>query len=102
MRASRAVADTVERLGGTAVKSRVGHAFIKHRMREEGAVFAGEVSGHYYFRDFYSVDTGIVPALLVLELVSQARRLAGRAAAAVPRALLHLRRDQQPRPRRRA
>jgi phosphomannomutase len=71
VRASRAVADTVERLGGTAVKSRVGHAFIKHRMREEGAVFAGEVSGHYYFRDFYSVDTGIVPALLVLELVSK-------------------------------
>ena len=63
--------DTVERLGGRAVKSRVGHAFIKHRIREEGAVFAGEVSGHYYFGDFYGVDTGIVPALLMLELVSR-------------------------------
>jgi phosphomannomutase len=71
LRASRAVPDTVERLGGRAVKSRVGHAFIKHRIREEGAVFAGEVSGHYYFGDFYGVDTGIVPALLMLELVSK-------------------------------
>ena len=71
LRASRAVADTVERLGGRAVKSRVGHAFIKHRIREEQAIFAGEVSGHYYFGDYYGVDTGIVPALLVLELVSK-------------------------------
>ena len=71
LRASRAVADTVERMGGRAIRSRVGHAFIKHRMRQEDALFAGEVSGHYYFRDYYSVDTGIVPALLVLELVSR-------------------------------
>jgi phosphomannomutase len=71
LRASRAVPETVERMGGRAVKSRVGHAFIKHRIREEGAVFAGEVSGHYYFGDFYGVDTGIVPALLMLELVSR-------------------------------
>jgi len=71
IRASRAVADTVERCGGIALSSRVGHAYIKQRMRDEGAVFAGEVSGHYYFRDFYSVDTGIVPALVVLELVSR-------------------------------
>ncbi len=63
--------DTIERCGGRAVKSRVGHAFIKVRMREEDAQFAGEVSGHYYFRDFYSVDTGIVPALVLLELVSR-------------------------------
>ena len=72
LRASRAVPDTVARVGGTAIASRVGHAFIKHRMRKENALFAGEVSGHYYFRDFYSVDTGIVPALVVLELVSRA------------------------------
>ncbi|HEY8535081.1 MAG TPA: hypothetical protein VIL25_01480, partial [Vicinamibacterales bacterium] len=72
LRASRAVPDTVARLGGRAVKSRVGHAFIKHRIREEGAVFAGEVSGHYYFGGFYGVDTGIVPALLMLEIVSRA------------------------------
>ena len=71
LRASRAVPDTIERLGGRAVKSRVGHAFIKLRIREEDAVFAGEVSGHYYFKDFFGVDTGIVPALLMLELVSR-------------------------------
>src|SRR5918995_3375082 len=50
VRASRAVADTVERAGGTALVNRVGHAFFKSRMRETGAVFGGEVSGHYYFR----------------------------------------------------
>jgi phosphomannomutase len=71
LRASRAVPDTIARDGGQAVKSRVGHAFIKQRMREVNAAFAGEVSGHYYFRDFYGVDTGIVPALLMLELVSK-------------------------------
>jgi phosphomannomutase len=71
LRASRAVPDTIARAGGRAVRSRVGHAFIKVRMREEDAQFAGEVSGHYYFRDFYSVDTGIVPALVLLELVSR-------------------------------
>jgi phosphomannomutase len=71
LRASRAVPDTIERCGGRAVRSRVGHAFIKVRMREEDAQFAGEVYGHYYFRDFYSVDTGIVPALVLLELVSR-------------------------------
>jgi len=71
LRASWAVRDTVERMGGHAVESRVGHAFIKHRMRKENAVFAGEVSGHYYFRDFYQADSGVVPALLMLELVSR-------------------------------
>jgi phosphomannomutase len=71
VRASWAVRDTVERLGGTAVMSRVGHAFIKLLMREVDAVFAGEVSGHYYFRDFYQADSGTIPALLVLELVSR-------------------------------
>jgi phosphomannomutase len=71
VRASWAVRDTIERLGGTPVMSRVGHAFIKLRMREVDAVFAGEVSGHYYFRDFYQADSGTIPALLVLELVSK-------------------------------
>jgi phosphomannomutase len=71
VRASWAVRDLVERLGGTAVMSRVGHAFIKLRMREVDAVFAGEVSGHYYFRDFYQADSGTIPALLMLELVSK-------------------------------
>ena len=70
VRASRAVADTVEAAGGTAWINRVGHAFFKTRMRDEGAVFGGEVSGHYYFRDFYCADSGTIPALLVLELLA--------------------------------
>jgi phosphomannomutase len=72
VRASWAVRDTVERLGGTPLPNRVGHAFIKARMREIDVAFAGEVSGHYYFRDFYKADSGTIPALLVLELVSKA------------------------------
>jgi phosphomannomutase len=71
VRASWAVRDTVEAAGGTALPNRVGHAFIKHRMREVDAVFAGEVSGHYYFRDFTQADSGTIPALLMLELVSK-------------------------------
>jgi len=71
VRASWAVRDGVERLGGKALPNRVGHAFIKLRMREVDAVFAGEVSGHYYFRDFYQADSGTIPALLMLELVSK-------------------------------
>jgi phosphomannomutase len=71
VRASSAVADTVTRCGGIAEVSRVGHAFIKVAMRETGAAFAGEVSGHYYFREFYGVDTGILPALYVLRLLSR-------------------------------
>jgi phosphomannomutase len=71
VRASWAVPDTVKRAGGIPLVNRVGHAFIKHRMREEDAVFAGEVSGHYYFRDFSQADSGTIPALLMLELVSK-------------------------------
>ena len=71
VRASWAVPDTIERLGGVALVNRVGHAYIKHRMREEGAVFGGEVSGHYYFRDFTQADSGVVPFLLMLELISK-------------------------------
>ncbi len=74
VRASRAVKDTVERLGGRALENRVGHAFFKTRMRDEDAIFGGEVSGHYYFRDFYCADSGTIPALLMLELRSQAGR----------------------------
>jgi phosphomannomutase len=70
VRASRAVADTVERAGGVAYVNRVGHAFFKTRMRAEGSLFGGEVSGHYYFRDFYCADSGTIPALLVLEMLS--------------------------------
>jgi phosphomannomutase len=71
LRASWAVPETVERAGGTPLVNRVGHAFIKHRMRKEDAAFAGEVSGHYYFRDFSQADSGVVPFLLMLELVSR-------------------------------
>jgi phosphomannomutase len=70
VRASRAVPDLVTRLGGTAHVNRVGHAFFKLRMRDEGGAFGGEVSGHYYFRDFYNADSGTIPALLVLEQLS--------------------------------
>jgi phosphomannomutase len=71
VRASWAVPETVRRAGGTPLVNRVGHAFIKHRMREESAAFAGEVSGHYYFRDFSQADSGVVPFLLMLELISK-------------------------------
>src|ERR671933_746191 len=74
VRASWAVPETIERAGGTPLVNRVGHAFIKQRMRAEHAVFAGEVSGHYYFREFSQADTGTVPALLMLELVSKQGR----------------------------
>ena len=69
-RSSRAVPDLVAAEGGRSDLSRVGHAFFKARMREEGAVFGGEVSGHYYFRDFWNADSGTIPALLILELIS--------------------------------
>jgi phosphomannomutase len=70
VRASRAVPDTVQAAGGTAYVNRVGHAFFKTRMRKEGSLFGGEVSGHYYFRDFYCADSGTLPALLILEKLS--------------------------------
>jgi len=69
-RSSRAVPDLVAAEGGRSGLSRVGHAFFKARMREEGAAFGGEVSGHYYFRDFWNADSGTIPALLMLELLS--------------------------------
>jgi phosphomannomutase len=74
VRSSRAVPDLVRARGGTPEMNRVGHAFFKTRMRAEGAAFGGEVSGHYYFRDFYCADSGTIPALLVLELLSVERR----------------------------
>jgi len=71
VRASWAVPEAIERAGGVPLVNRVGHAFIKQRMREENAVFAGEVSAHYYFRDFSQADSGVVPFLLMCELVSR-------------------------------
>ena len=86
VRASWAVPRTIAAAGGTALVNRVGHAFIKHRMREEHAIFAGEVSAHYYFRDFTQADTGVVPFLLMLELISKRGAEALGDPAAVPRA----------------
>lgn len=70
VRASWAVPDMITAAGGTPLIDRVGHAFIKRRMADEGALFAGEVSGHYYFRAFEYADSGIIPSLLVLEMLS--------------------------------
>jgi phosphomannomutase len=71
VRASYAVKDVVARYGGKAVMNRVGHAFIKRRMREENGIFGGEVTGHYYFRDNFYADNGFIPALMILELMSK-------------------------------
>ena len=73
-RSSRAVPDLIAADGGRSALSRVGHAFFKARMREEDAAFGGEVSGHYYFRDFWNADSGTIPALLMLELLSAGDR----------------------------
>ena len=70
VRASHVVKDIVAAHGGRALMNRVGHAFFKKRMREENAVFGGEVTGHYYFRENFYADNGFVPALLILELMS--------------------------------
>jgi phosphomannomutase len=74
VRASWAVPKTILAAGGIPLVNRVGHAFIKHRMRKEGAIFAGEVSAHYYFRNFSQADSGVVPFLLMLELLSRRGR----------------------------
>src|SRR5437763_1134620 len=74
LRASWAVPETIERAGGVPLVNRVGHAYIKHRMRKDDAAFGGEVSGHYYFRDFSQADSGVVPFLLMLELISRKGR----------------------------
>jgi phosphomannomutase len=76
-RSSRAVPDLIAADGGCSGLSRVGHAFFKARMREEHAAFGGEVSGHYYFRDFWNADSGTIPALLMLELLSKDGRTIG-------------------------
>lgn len=70
VRSTWAVADLVTKQGGTALVERVGHAFMKLRMSKEDALFAGEVSGHYYFRDFNCADSGIIPSLILLEMLS--------------------------------
>jgi phosphomannomutase len=71
VRASWAVPDLISAAGGTPLMERVGHAFIKARMAKEKAVFAGEVTGHYYFKDFFFADSGVVPSLIILEMLSK-------------------------------
>jgi phosphomannomutase len=66
-----AIEESVERSGGIAIQERAGHSFIKARMRSEDALFAGEMSGHYYFRDNFYADNGLIPFLLVWELISE-------------------------------
>lgn len=71
LRASRAVPDTIHAAGGVPLLNRVGHAFFKQRMRREKVLFGGEVSGHYYFAANHNADSGFIPALLILELLSR-------------------------------
>ncbi len=73
LRASRAVPDTIAAAGGVPLLNRVGHAFFKQRMRREGVLFGGEVSGHYYFQVNHNADSGFIPALLILDLLSRKR-----------------------------
>jgi len=73
LRASRAVPDTITAGGGVPLLNRVGHAFFKQRMRREGVLFGGEVSGHYYFQVNHNADSGFIPALLILDLLSRKR-----------------------------
>ena len=75
-RLTRATQDRVRAAGGVPLENRVGHSFIKERMRKEDAVFAGEMSGHFYFRDFYYADNGLVPFLLILEIISKSGKKA--------------------------
>ena len=74
LRSSRAVVEAIERAGGRAVRSRVGHAFIKARMREENALFAGELSGHYYYRDMGFTDNGLVTMVMVANILAASGR----------------------------
>ena len=91
---SRAVPEIVAEHGGTPVRTRVGHSFIKAEMARTDAVFGGEHSAHYYFRDFWRADTGMLAALHVLAALGEQREPLSRLAVGV-RALRRLRRDQQ-------
>ena len=94
LRASRAVPDVITANGGVPLLNRVGHAFFKQRMRREGGLFGGEVSGHYYFADNYNADSGFIPALLILELLSQKKATMAELLRAAAHQVLHQRRDQ--------
>ena len=102
VRASWAVPEAIERAGGVPLVNRVGHSFIKQRMREVDAVFAGEVSAHYYFRDFSQADSGVDPVPAHARARLAARPGAERDPGAAALALLPHRRDQHAGRRRRA
>ncbi|MBC8163551.1 MAG: phosphomannomutase/phosphoglucomutase, partial [Roseiflexaceae bacterium] len=70
VRASWAVPEMITEKGGTPLIERVGHAFIKRRMADEGALYGGEVTGHYYFKEFFFADSGLLPALIILEMLA--------------------------------
>lgn len=74
IRASHAVPDTINKFGGTAYYNRVGHSFIKAKMMKDNAVFGGEVSGHYYFKDFYFCDSGLAPMMFLLDMLSKSTK----------------------------
>ena len=90
---SRVVPEVIAEEGGVGVRTKVGHSYIKQVMAETGAVFGGEHSGHYYFRDNYRADSGIIAAMVVLELLSVTGRASLRAARAL-QALRGVGRDQ--------
>jgi phosphomannomutase len=73
--------DVIAQAGGVAIQARTGHAFIKQAMRDHGALYGGEMSAHHYFRDFFHCDSGMIPWLLIAELVSREGPLAGLVAA---------------------
>ena len=75
LRSSKVVPEYIASLGGTPVETRVGHSFIKATMKEHHAAFAGELSGHYYFRDFFGADSGLYAFLLLANIISEAPNL---------------------------
>ncbi len=81
LRSSKAVSEIIREHGGEPIETRVGHSFIKATLRETGAAFAGELSGHYYFRDFFGADSGLYAFILLANLISTSRDLAGMVAA---------------------
>ena len=94
VRASYAVKDITSKYGGKALMNKVGHSFIKRRMRDEQAIFGGEVTGHYYFRNNFYADNGFIPALLILELMSRKGQTLRELLAPLRAEVLHLGRDQ--------
>ena len=82
---SRSVPELIEREGGRAVRTRVGHSFIKAQMRAENAIFGGEHSGHFYYRDFYFADSGVISLLVCLEILSVENKALSEVAAALDR-----------------